>query len=47
MGLTEQRIISSLLLLTGVSFLAIGLSEGQLITIIEIIGKILNAAIAG
>jgi len=47
MNLPEQRIIGSLILLAGVSFLTIGLYTNQLTTVIEIIGEILNAAIAG
>jgi hypothetical protein len=47
MDLPEQRIIGSLLLLAGISFLAVGLATGQLTTIIEIIGEVLNAAITG
>jgi len=47
MNLPEQRIIGSLILLAGVSFLAIGLYTDQLTTVIEIIGEILNATIAG
>jgi len=47
MDLPEQRIVGSLLLLAGISFLAVGLATGQITTIIEIIGQVLNAAIAG
>jgi len=47
MDLPEQRILGSLLLLAGISFLAIGLYADQLTTVLEIIGKVLNAAIAG
>jgi hypothetical protein len=47
MDLPEQRIVGSLLLLAGISFLAVGLATNQLATIVEIIGKVLNAAIAG
>jgi len=47
MNLPEQRIIGSLILLAGVSFLAIGLSTNQITTVIGIIGEVLNAAIAG
>ena len=47
MNLPEQRIIGSLLLLASVSFLAVGLYTDQLTTVLEIIGKVLNAAIAG
>jgi hypothetical protein len=47
MNLPEQRILGSLILLSGVSFLAIGLATNQLTTIIEIISEVLKAAIAG
>jgi hypothetical protein len=47
MNLSEQRILGSLLLLAGVSFLAVGLATGQLTTVIEIIGEVLVAAITG
>jgi hypothetical protein len=47
MDLPEQRIIGSLILLAGISFLAVGLYTGQLTAVIEIIGEVLNAAIAG
>jgi hypothetical protein len=47
MNLPEQRIIGSLILLAGVSFLAVGLYTGQLTTVIEIVREVLNAAIAG
>lgn len=47
MNLPEQRIIGSLLLLAGVSFLAIGFATDQLTTVIEIIGQVLTTAIAG
>jgi hypothetical protein len=47
MDLPEQRIIGALILLAGISFLALGLYENQLTTVLEIIGEMLNAAIAG
>jgi hypothetical protein len=47
MDLPEQRIIGSLILLAGISFLAVGLATDQLTTVIEIVGQVLNAAIAG
>ena len=47
MDLSEQRIVGSLILLAGVSFLAVGLATGQLSTIIEILGELLTTAIAG
>jgi hypothetical protein len=47
MDLPEQRILKSQILLAGVSFLVIGVATGQLPKIIEILGNILEAAIAG
>ncbi len=47
MDLPEQRIIGSLLLLAGATFLAIGIYEDQLTTVLEIIGRVINSAIAG
>ncbi|UCC57920.1 MAG: hypothetical protein JSW14_06045 [Candidatus Bathyarchaeum sp.] len=47
MDLPEQRILGSLLLLSGITFLAVGVATGQLTTIIEILSKILKTAIAG
>jgi hypothetical protein len=47
MELLEQRILASLLLLSGITFLAVGLATGQLTTIIEILSKILEASISG
>jgi hypothetical protein len=47
MNLPEQRIVGSLILLAGISFLAIGLYTGQLTTVTEILSEVLNAAIAG
>jgi hypothetical protein len=47
MDLPEQRIVGSLILLVGISFLAVGLATDQLTTVIEIISEVLNAAIAG
>jgi hypothetical protein len=47
MDLSEQRIFGALILLAGISFLAVGLYTDQLTTVIEIISEVLNAAIAG
>jgi hypothetical protein len=47
MELPEQRILGSLVLLAGISFLAVGLATGQLITILKILNQILKAAITG
>ncbi|MGD2066905.1 MAG: hypothetical protein PVI43_07055 [Candidatus Bathyarchaeota archaeon] len=43
----EQKIIGSLLLLAGITFLAAGLATGQLTTVIDILSEVLGAAIAG
>jgi hypothetical protein len=45
--LSLRRVIGSLLLLLGISFLAIGLSAGQLEKVIEIVKRILEASVAG
>jgi hypothetical protein len=47
MELSEKRILGSLILLAGVSFLSIGLYTGQLESIIELIENIFEPAIAG
>jgi hypothetical protein len=47
MDLPEQRILGSLILLAGISFLAVGLYTDQLTTVTEILGEILKTAIAG
>jgi hypothetical protein len=47
MELPEKRIIGSLILLAGITFLAVGLATGQLTTVLEIISKIFETAIAG
>jgi hypothetical protein len=47
MDLPEQRILGSLLLLAGITFLAVGVATGQLTTIIEILSDIIGAAITG
>jgi hypothetical protein len=47
MELPEQRIIGALILLAGVTFLAVGLYEKQLSVVLDIIGEVLEAAIAG
>jgi hypothetical protein len=47
MELPEQRIIGSLILLAGITFLAVGLATGQLTTVLEIVSKIFGTAIAG
>ena len=43
----EQKIIGSLLLLAGITFLAAGLATGQLTAVIDILSEVLGAAIAG
>jgi hypothetical protein len=47
MDLPEKRVIGSLLMLSGLTFLAIGLYTGQLTAIPELLKKIFEAAIAG
>lgn len=47
MDLDEQRIIGSLLLLAGITFLAAGFATGQLTTVMDILSKVLGSAIAG
>jgi len=47
MDLPEKRVISSLILLSGLTFLAIGLHTGQLAYVLELLKKIFETAIAG
>lgn len=47
MELSEKRIIGSLILLTGVTFLSIALYTGQLTIIAELIRSIFEPSIAG
>jgi len=44
---SERRVVGSLLLLSGITFLAVGLHSGQLNTVFEIVRKIFEAAVAG
>ncbi|MFA5364089.1 MAG: hypothetical protein WC325_02780 [Candidatus Bathyarchaeia archaeon] len=47
MELSEQRLIGSLFLLAGITCLAAGLFEDQFTTVVNILGEVLKAAIAG
>ncbi len=47
MDVSMRRIIGSLILLSGVTFLVIGLYSGQIDTVIQIVKRILEAAVAG
>jgi len=47
MDLSEKRVIGSLLLLLGLSFLAVGLHVNQLDTVSEMVRKVCETAIAG
>jgi hypothetical protein len=47
MELPQQRVIGSLILLLGVSFFVIGLQSSQLGTVLDIVKRILEAAVAG
>jgi len=46
MELSGRRVVGSLLLLLGLTFLALGLYTGQLSLILEIMKKVLETAIA-
>jgi hypothetical protein len=43
MDIPERRVIGALILLLGVSFLAIGVYTGQLNAIVEMLKKVFNA----
>ncbi len=47
MDVSMRRVIGSLILLSGVTFLVIGLYSGQIDTVIQIVKRILEAAVAG
>jgi hypothetical protein len=47
MDVSEQRVIGSLLLLLGITFLIVGLYSGQLETVLEIVKRIFEASVAG
>jgi hypothetical protein len=47
MDVPMRRVVGSLALLLGVTFLTIGVYSGQVGTVIEIVKRILEAAIAG
>lgn len=47
MDVSLRRVIGSLVLLLGLTFLAVGLHTGQLNTVIEIVKRILEASVAG
>jgi len=47
MDVPMRRVIGSLILLLGVTLLAIGLHSGQLDTVIQIVRRVLEAAVAG
>ena len=44
---SERRVVGSLLLLSGLTFLAIGLYTAQLDFVLEIVKKVFETAIAG
>jgi len=44
---SQQRVIGSLILLLGVTFLVIGLQSEQIGTVLKIVEQILEASIAG
>lgn len=47
MDVPMRRVVGSLALLLGVTFLTIGVYSGQVGTVIEIVKRILEASIAG
>ncbi len=47
MDASMRRVIGSLVLLSGVTFLVIGLYSGQIDTVMQIVKRILEAAVAG
>lgn len=47
MDVSERRVIGGLLLLSGFTFLAVGLYAGQLSLIWEFIKEVFEAAVAG
>jgi len=47
MDLPEKRVMGSLILLSGLTFLAIGLHTGQLTSVLERLKEIFETAIAG
>jgi len=47
MEVSLRRVIGSLILLLGVSFLVVGLQSGQVNTILTLLKQIFEAAIAG
>jgi hypothetical protein len=47
MDVSLRRVIGSLVVLLGVTFLTIGLYTGQINTVIQIVKRILEASVAG
>ena len=47
MDVSLRRLIGSLILLLGITFLTVGLYTGQLHTVMEIVRRILEASVAG
>ncbi len=47
MDISLRRVIGSLSLLAGMTFLTVGLYTGELQTVVDIVKRILEAAVAG
>jgi hypothetical protein len=47
MDTSERRVIGSLLLLLGITFLALGLYTGQLEVVLKIVKEVFQTALAG
>jgi len=47
MDVSLRRLVGSLALLLGITFLAVGIYTGQVSGVMEIVGRVLEAAVAG
>ena len=47
LDVSQRRVIISLILLLGVTFLTVGLYSGQLDTVFEIVKRVLESSVAG
>jgi len=47
MDVLQRRVIGSLVLLLGVTFLVIGLQSEQIITVLTIVKRVFEASVAG
>ena len=47
MDVSLRRVIGSLILLLGITFLTVGLYTGQLDTVVQVVKRVLEASVAG